>query len=310
MATPVRARALRLGDSTPEQAREAIKTLLANEPAATRKVYAGLAHKVWTLLIDRRVDDEVRDWHALVNRVKASIRGKDAVAAEWLVPLADLLRESISFAETSPAREMTRRPNMRRVLDLLHAEGGYVERQAMLSSLGLGSSNLTNILRQLQLHNLIERQGNGKHAAFRLTPFGATMVSAARARKAGPGKTGSRAMPDIVVEDGGFTWTIQAKDSLKDIKTHILWPSADDHGWHGAARAVAAIAAGRPAKVAGGGNADPVDVNHDAMTMYMTDPPLPVKTFRLPRKSRDGVFERHYDRAVPGARSHIVALDF
>lgn len=181
MATPDRVRWLDIEADTPEEARAAIKLLLSEEPTATRKVYAALVHKVWTLLVDRRLDDEVRDWHALVNRVKTHIRAQDAAASEWLVPLSDLLRESIGFAETSPARDVAKRPNARRLLETLLGAPAFVSRQSLLETLGLGSSHLSNILTQLQLHNLIERRGNGKQAEFRLTAFGRAIASNAAA---------------------------------------------------------------------------------------------------------------------------------
>lgn len=172
MVALVRSRQLDFGDEDPDSARGMIKALLAVEPTATRKVYAALAHKVWMLLIERRLDAELRDWQALLHGVRAHVRGKDEAVSERMVALADLLRESISLAETSPARDIAQRPHARRIIELLGASTAFTPRRALLEALGIGTSHLSNILGQLVMHDLIERKGNGKEAEFRLTALG------------------------------------------------------------------------------------------------------------------------------------------
>jgi predicted transcriptional regulator len=177
MAALVRTKPLDLGDALPEAARVAIRQLLADDPRASRRVYAALARKIWSLLIERRFDPEIRDWHSLLNAVKAKVRSDDAAAAERITALADLLHESINLAEISPAREMAERPRARAVLEQLAQGSEFVRRRVLLQSLGIGSSNLTNVLTQLAAHNLVERRGNGKEAEFRLTRLGRELIS-------------------------------------------------------------------------------------------------------------------------------------
>lgn len=172
MAEQQRIRRADFAGLVPEEARAAIADILAIEPGATRKVYAGLAHKVWTLLIERRLDGEVRDWHGLLLAVRGAIRASDDAGAERLTALADLLRESLSLAETSPLREIAARPHARRILDRLAAEDGFLARQALLTELGLGTSHLSNVLMPLVAHGLIDRRDRGKHAEFALTALG------------------------------------------------------------------------------------------------------------------------------------------
>lgn len=172
MAAITRAMALEFGGNTPAAARETIRALLAAEPAAARRVYAALARKVWSLLVERRFDPEIRDWHGLIQQLKAHVRSADNAAAERLTALADLLRESISLAEASPAREVARRPNARRILELLGKADGFVARRQLLDALGLRSANLSNVLTQLVAHSLVERRDKGKEAEFRLTRLG------------------------------------------------------------------------------------------------------------------------------------------
>lgn len=186
MAALVRTKSLDLGDALPDAARAAIRQLLADDPRASRRVYAALARKIWSLLIERRFDPEIRDWHSLLNAVKAKVRSDDAAAAERITALADLLHESINLAEISPAREMAERPRARAVLEQLAQGSGFVRRRVLLQSLGIGSSNLTNVLTQLAAHSLVERRGNGKEAEFRLTRLGRELINGAANAVAAP----------------------------------------------------------------------------------------------------------------------------
>jgi len=161
-----------LGDEAPECARKLIRDELAKDPRATRRVYAALARKVWSLLVERRFDQEIRDWHVLLEGVKAKVKSSDEAAAERLGALADLLRESISLSEISPVREVAERPRARSILELLATTDRFTKRRLLLEKLGIGSSHLSNILTQLLAHDLIERRGNGKEAEFRITGRG------------------------------------------------------------------------------------------------------------------------------------------
>jgi predicted transcriptional regulator len=176
MVALTQARGLDFAAVSPEAARTAIRDTLASEPKAARRVYAALAHKVWSLLVERRFDAEIRDWHALLHQFKTNIRNEDMAAAERVTALADLLRESISLSETSPAREVARRPNARRILEMLAKEDGLVPRLKLLDALGMRSANLSNVLTLLLAHNLVERRDKGKEAEFRLTRFGRQLL--------------------------------------------------------------------------------------------------------------------------------------
>ncbi|HEY8604807.1 hypothetical protein [Tsuneonella suprasediminis] len=176
MAVITHSQTLDLADDIPGEARVAIKSLLEREPRATRKVYAALARKVWSLLVERRFDDEIRDWHDLVRGVKARISETDDAAAERLTALGDLLRESISLAQTSPARDVAKRPRARSILGILNKSRSHVPRRKLLEELEIGSSNLSNILTLLVAHDLVERRGVGKQAEFRITNFGRQLI--------------------------------------------------------------------------------------------------------------------------------------
>lgn len=172
MVALVDAKYLDFGDALPAAAREAIQQVLAADPRATRQVYAALARKVWSLLIEHRFDPELREWHDLLHRVRTRVRAADSAAAERMTALADLLRESISLAKTSPARAMATRPKARRILERLNDAATFVARQTLLEELEMGGSHLSNVLTQLVANNLVTRRDKGKEAEFRITEFG------------------------------------------------------------------------------------------------------------------------------------------
>lgn len=177
MVALTQARGLDFADALPEAARLMIRDTLAGEPDATQRVYKALAHKVWSLLIERRFDEEIRDWHALLNQFRTNVRKHDEKASERASALADLLRESISLSESSPAREVARRPNAKRILEMLRAEDGFVARRQLLEKLEMRTANLSNVLTQLVAHSLVDRRDKGKEAEFRLTRLGRQMLA-------------------------------------------------------------------------------------------------------------------------------------
>lgn len=172
MASPVRMRRLDLAVETPDGARIAIRNLLEAEPAGTRKVYAALAHKVWSLIVERRFDAEIRDWHGLLENVRAFIRSRDDAGAERITALADLIRESISFADANPVPDIAKRPVARSILDLLIKQEEPILRMDLMAALGIKTTHLSNILTQLAAHGLIDRIERGKHVEVALTPLG------------------------------------------------------------------------------------------------------------------------------------------
>lgn len=179
MVALTRASSPDFADELPSAARAAIVELLQRDPKASRKVYVALARKVWSLLVERRLDAEIREWHVLLQHTKAFVRADDNAAAERMSALADLLHHSISLAETSPARSYAERPRARRILDLLQEKGDFLARRVLLDEVGIRGSHLSNILSELVTHGLIERRGVGKEAQFKLTPHGWQLLSGA-----------------------------------------------------------------------------------------------------------------------------------
>jgi predicted transcriptional regulator len=176
MAVQIRTKPLDFSDDAPDSARAEIKKILAQEPAATRKVYAALAHKVWTLLVERQLGSELRDWHVLLQALRSHFALYDQAAAERMVALSDLVRQSIHLAETSPAADLAKRTHAKRILHSLGTRDGPVLRQELLDALKIKGQHLSNILTQLIANDLIRRETRGKAAAFSLTKLGQEIV--------------------------------------------------------------------------------------------------------------------------------------
>lgn len=180
MAAPVQTKRIDFGGAAAEEARAEIKAILAREPEASGKVYAALAHKVWTLLIERRLDSDVRNWHVLLQGVRAALRRRDERLAERVAALADLVRESVGLAERSPVDDIARRPHARRILELLAGVDDFMARHRLSEALKIGNSHLSNILVQLIGVGLIERRDRGKEAEFALTARGRELTAPLR----------------------------------------------------------------------------------------------------------------------------------
>lgn len=167
---------LDLSEQKPAEARSAIRTFLEDEPGGTRKVYAALLHKIWSLLTEQRLDSEVRGWHVLVQNVRSAIAPRDQAGAERMVVLSDLLRESIHFAESNPVRQLIERPHHKRLLAILAVSGTYVRRQDLQAELGIKTAYLSNIMSDLAKHNLVERRECGKETELRLSLRGKELL--------------------------------------------------------------------------------------------------------------------------------------
>ena len=176
MAIQIRSTSLDFSDRAPNEARAEIKTLLDREPKSTRRVYAALAHKIWSLLIERRLDSEIRDWHVLLQAMRSYFSAHDEVAAERVVALSDLLRESIVLSETNSAADLAKRAHANRILNLLSERKDSVLKREIMEELNISGQNLSNVLTKLSGNDLIRRETRGKEAAFRLTRLGREII--------------------------------------------------------------------------------------------------------------------------------------
>ncbi|MCL6729192.1 hypothetical protein [Sphingomonas hankyongi] len=207
MPALIRREALDLSDAIPETARLAIREELEQDGRATRRVYAALARKVWSLLVERRFDPEIRDWLALLQNVKARLELDDEAAAERLTALVDLMRESVNLAEISPARSTAERPRARAILERLDRANGFLRRRHLLEDIGIKSAHLSNVLTQLLAHDLVVRRDVGKEAEYQITPLGRELIGGDQAAV----RTQSEELP----VDRRIAWLFKAKTSDK-----------------------------------------------------------------------------------------------
>lgn len=164
-------------------ANEAIRTNLASENGH-RPVYDALCRWAWRAMVERRFDEDLRDWHRLFLDTSARIEAGavESEKSKWgleldghsvserLRALADLLRMSVEATEAISVADLARRAHVVELLKLMESFGdGHVSREEMKRTLNLKDANLSRLLTLLAMHGLVERQTLGRRAEFRLT---------------------------------------------------------------------------------------------------------------------------------------------
>lgn len=164
------------------------------------KAYVSLSRWTWRILVERRLDVDLRDWHRLIldyastlarhdSQPDAKIRGERVplaaqALAERLKGFADLVGEQIRAAEISAPEELAKRAHVTEVLVALsEAAGEHLEREAIKERSGLKDANLSRVLTLLAANGVVERQPRGRHASFRITQRGLAIVRQSRGSK-------------------------------------------------------------------------------------------------------------------------------
>jgi DNA-binding transcriptional ArsR family regulator len=174
-------------------ARDAVWRALDTHEGA-RHAYAALCRWTWRIMVERRLDEELRSWHRLlldaaaklagsaaaaVSRPRARARLDPAAVAERLRALADIVRLSVDAAAASVPAELSQRAHVREILSTLaDSDGEHVERERIREALGLGDANLSRVLTLMTANGLVERLPRGKVASFRATQRGLALVAA------------------------------------------------------------------------------------------------------------------------------------
>ena len=173
-----------------ETARDAIWQALDVENGHVG-VYAALCRWTWRIMLERRLDDELRSWHRLLldaaghmvgqAKVRPPAKGRvrlDPVAAsERIRALADLVRMSVEAAAASVLRDFTARAHVVQILQLLAShDGPHLDRDQIKAELGLRDANLSRVLTLLAANGLVERIPRGRVAAFRVTQRGLALI--------------------------------------------------------------------------------------------------------------------------------------
>jgi len=182
--------ALARDEADVKTARVAIWRALDTE-SGHRTAYAVLCRWTWRIMIERRLDDELRSWHRLLldtagriamqaseeAKPHARARLDRSAAAERIRALADLVRMSVEAACASVLKELVARAHVSEILRLLAKDlGTSIEREQIKNELALRDANLSRVLTLLAANGLVERLPRGKAAAFRITQRGLALL--------------------------------------------------------------------------------------------------------------------------------------
>lgn len=172
-----------LGLVEPTAARKVIAAALErDDEGSVSIVYDALRTLVWRLLIERRLDADLRGWFNLLKQARGAFTHKGYPGAERFGVLAELVSESIGFAEANQLDTLLRRAHVREVLVVLRQIAAtrsdpVVPRAELLRRTGLRDANLSRILRTLIMHGLVERRADGRRAGFELTEAGRSAIT-------------------------------------------------------------------------------------------------------------------------------------
>jgi DNA-binding HxlR family transcriptional regulator len=156
-----------------------------------RRVYAALCKWTWRVVIERRLDSELKAWHRLLLDTAARIANESTQcdsgapparldpigSAERLRAFADVIRLSAEAGSVSIIEEFVSRSHVVDILHVLLAGGAEpMRREAIKEKLGLGQANLSRVLTLLAANGLVERTAQGRYAVFALTYKGAKLA--------------------------------------------------------------------------------------------------------------------------------------
>lgn len=161
-----------------------------NDALEREKAYVSLSRWTWRILVERRLDVDLRDWHRLILDFAGTLSRRESgtcarsrgerhaplepkAIGERLKAFADLVAEQIRAAEAARPEELTRRAHVAEVLSALAgAPGEHLEREAIKEKSGLKDANLSRLLTLLAANGLVERHARGRNASFRITQRG------------------------------------------------------------------------------------------------------------------------------------------
>jgi len=181
----------------PDVARKVIRHAI-DDPSGFRHVHAALTRWTWRILIERRLDVDLRSWHRLLLDTAASIQnrtiGTDPTdrpnhrhdpkqAADRIRELADLIRLSIQAAEASMPAEFGTRPHIVQTLRCLSSEADLgVGRNRIAATTGSSLENVSRTLTLMAANGFVERMARITTPAYRPTTTGMKLVENGKER--------------------------------------------------------------------------------------------------------------------------------
>jgi DNA-binding MarR family transcriptional regulator len=123
---------------------------------------------------------DLRDWQLLAIDLEAALRGVDEGLADEAEILASELRSVVAMAARNPADQLAARPASRRVLLALQELGEGARLSKVKECSGHSSQHLSNILKALTAHGLVEiatDENDGRGRRLTLTPVGRRAIN-------------------------------------------------------------------------------------------------------------------------------------
>jgi len=175
----------------PDVARRAIRHAI-DEAAGYRHVHAALTRWTWRILVERRLDVDLRSWHRLLLDTAASIQNRTIgteptdrpnhrhdprQTADRIRELADLVRLSIQAAEASMPAEFGTRPHIVETMRCLSSEADAgMDRSRIAATTGSTLENVSRTLTLMAANGLVERAGRDTVPTYRPTTTGMKLV--------------------------------------------------------------------------------------------------------------------------------------
>lgn len=175
---------LATGDLTASEAHSALETFHQGD-GHLGIAYNAFVSWIWQSLSARRSDDELREWHGLMQDLafRADNAGEAGIA-ERMHALTDVLTLAIRASDRPNATEVLKRAHVPALLRILAKEVSHpMPRSSLLSQSGLQSANLSRLLSLLVTAGLVDRSQSGKEAQFALTAQGIKAAASLPATK-------------------------------------------------------------------------------------------------------------------------------
>jgi DNA-binding MarR family transcriptional regulator len=137
--------------------RDAARRLVAVREAGALDAAIALVDQQYQFLAGGcPVTEDLRPWQLLASDLAAALEPFDVARAEQALDLADEIRATVMMIARNPADELALRPASRQVLLALEALGGRAELAAVRDRSGHSATHLSNILKPLRAHGMVE----------------------------------------------------------------------------------------------------------------------------------------------------------
>lgn len=171
---------LATGDLPAAEAKAILAQFLSvvSDETIPSRIYTVFRAWVWKALRQRRDDDELRLWYTLMRSTADTLRSKRYHSvSDKIVPLYELVDESITVSETLTPSELLNRPNVSAVVCHLALLEMPTSRAALMECLNLESDEVDRVLIVLKAAGLVEAEALSATSALHLTYRGRAVAA-------------------------------------------------------------------------------------------------------------------------------------